>query len=209
MPWKGAHERDSNLMLKQDYWLTPAGAFDMKASEHAQAAAHSMLNMPADRRVPMHWMIKGIPEEELVAALERGADPKAVEFLSNSRGDPRLFALREYGWIRVAKNAFNLWKFDEETVKLIRNAKDYWAAQDNAGACEMMDVEEFSTGDRFTVSAARLLAGGRPSVLRKLSGAEAVAGCVEKVAPQYSARYGEIERDRLYRRAGGNPRRRR
>ena len=198
-------------MLTEDWWLTPMGSFDMGHSEHSQFAGHLMLMLPDNQVFQRQWINRGVPEQELETALERGADPKAIEFL-RKKYDTRLWAIREWGWVRTQKNRFNLWVFDKQTADLIRSAKDYWRSQERTMSDhEMMDVEEFGPGrDKYSISVKALLNGGNPSILKNLACGRIDSDCGEKVSPAYStAKYSEMERDRLYARSGGNnPRRR-
>ncbi len=199
-------------MLIGDWWICPEGAFEMNSSEHAAFAIAYILGMPKDKRVPNYWTIRGIPSEEIDAALKRGADPEAVEFIANKRNDARLWAMREYGWIRTAKNAWNLWYFDDETADIVRDNEGYWEFQAKTGKMseyEMIDIYEFKDGCEYAISVQKLLDGGKPQVLKKLAtGGIACAG-PEAVAPHYStSKYGELERQKLYGRTGANPRKR-
>lgn len=196
-------------MLVDNYWITDLGSFNMTTSEHAQFAIAVMLNMDiATERVPMRWTNAGVPPEALDKALERGADPRAVQFLSAKRNDARLWVLRELGWVRTIKSRFNLWRFDKPTADLIRNAKDYWLGQYKATEHDMMDVEEFETSENYSISVKRFLEGGDPKILKRLACGHG-GDCVEEaLEPEYStAKYGELERRKLYARVGDNPRR--
>ncbi len=196
-------------MLIDDWWLTPTGAFEMNSSEHASFAIAFMLDMPKDSRVPNHWTIRGIPQEQLVSALERGVDPKIVEFLADKKNDSRLFVMREFGWIRVARNAWNLWHFDKETADVARDNVGYWKAQYKMTPHEMLDVYEFKTNCEYTISAQKLLDGGNPQILKKLATGGLTCETTDEIQPQYStAKYSELERRALYKKSGDNPRRR-
>ncbi len=146
-----------------------------------------------------------MPVEELEAALARGADPAAVNFLSKRGNDARLYVVREYGWIRTAKQAWNMWSFDDKCAEIARSAKEYWASQYTLNEYDTLDIHEFKSGDRFTVRAKALLEGGKPRVLKNLAMGFSEAAS-EKIEPMYStAKYSELEREKLYRRVGGNP----
>ncbi len=159
--------------------------------------------------VPRSWVIRGIPPEEFALALERDADPKAVQFLEEKR-DARLYALREYGWVRTAKNKWNVWTFDCATAEMVRKS-DYWKAQYSFDKYDMLDVEEFKGKDSYSISAQKLLDGGNPEVLKNLAMGHIVDSDKEEaLCPHYStAKYGELAREKLYGRSGANPRRRR
>ncbi len=199
------------MPLVDKFWITPQGSFEMGHIEHMDFAIAVMLAMPSTAIVPRWWAIRGIPPTEIEAALDRGADQAAVRFLENKRNDARMWAMREYGWIRTAKNAWNLWDFDKATADMVRNSTDYWKFQASRGHMteyEMLDIYEFKTGDQFSINARKLLAGGNPKVLKNL--AMGVADeIVEKVEPVYStAKFSELERRTLAGRTGDNPRKR-
>ncbi len=143
------------MSLTSKYWITPGGAIELSGREHEWLSTAVMLNMKDRMFAPYRWSIDGVPEVELDAALDRDADPNAVHFLRNPKNDSRLYAVREYGWVRTFKNKFNLWYFD----------------------CATADMDD------------------KP---------------VAVFCPTYStAKYSQLERDRLYRRSGDNPRRKR
>ncbi len=196
-------------MLTDTFWLTKFGSFQMTGTEHAAFAIGAMLDLPKDRRVPNYWTINGIPENELAEALWRGADPKAVEFLSDRRNDARLWAMREFGWVRTAKSAWNLWNFDDETAEMVRWNTGYWEFQKKMTEFDMLDIYEFKTHCEYSISVQKFLDGGQPHELKKLATGELECRVIEEVKPEYStAKYSELERDRLYKRSGDNPKRR-
>jgi len=196
-------------VLTDTFWLTGIGAFQMTGSEHATFAIAAMLDLPKYRRVPNYWTIKGIPQNELIDGLARGADPKAVEFLSDKRNDARLWAMREYGWVRTAKSAWNLWYFDDYAAGMVRGNTGYWDFQKKMTEFDMIDIYEFKTHCEYSINVMKFLDGGRPQELKKLATGGLECRVVEEAKPEYStAKYSELERDRLYRRSGGNPRRR-
>lgn len=200
-------------MLSGTWWITPEGSWSMGASEHSTFAMHVMLGLPPTQRVPNYWFYKGVPKEELDNAIARGADKKAIEFLENKNNDPRLFVLRQLGWCRTARNKFNVWLFDQRTADMIRNADDYWHAQDKFENGEVIDIEEFApTGQTFTIRVKALLGGGTPEAMRAIAGvteAQMVAASIPPTQVTYSTiKYGELARSALYHRTGDNPRRR-
>ncbi len=192
-------------MLVGDWWLCNFGSFDMASSEHSQFSIAYMLGLFPDGHVPMRWTISGIPKEEFKAALARGADPDAVAFLRDKKHDARLWCMMELGWVRVSKNNFNLWVFDKATAKIVRNAKDYWRQQYRMTDGEMIDIVEFKNNDEYTISVKKILAGGDPQILKNLAMGKILDRKEAALAPQYSTRYSEMERKRLYGRIGDNP----
>ncbi len=200
------------MSLIGKWWISPEGSFDGSDVEHMQLATAYMLDLPKDRHVPNWWTIRGIPIEELDAAAKRGVSAKTLEFLSNKGNDARLWVMREFGWVRTAKNKWSVWFFDDATADMVRDAKDYWKFQADQGKMtehEMLDVYEFKDGCEYSISVQKLLEGGRPQVLKKLAmGGLECSGKEEAIAPQYStAKYSELERQKLYGISGANPRR--
>lgn len=196
-------------MLTGKYFITEAGAVDVSGREHEWLSTAVMLQLPDRMFAPYRWSIDGVPEEELQAALDRGADPAAVRYLENKKHDSRLYAVREYGWVRTFKNKFNLRYFDCETADMVRRS-DYWKFQHQVEQGDRIDVEEVKTGDRYSISVAKLLAGGDPEILKNLAHGRVDSGSPEMaICPSYStAKYGEVERKRLLKLTGDNPRRR-
>ena len=200
-------------MLNEDFWLTQEGTYAMGQSEHYMFATEAMLLMPDGEASGRRWQNQGVPEDALQAGLERGADPRAVEFLRKG-GDARLWAIREYGWIRAAKSKWNLWYFDEKTANLARKNTEYWDYQLRHymnPKYEMVDVYEFKDGDKYSISCRKLLDGGNPQILKNLAMGRTVVADTEKMySPEYStAKYSETERRRLRNITGDNPTRRR
>ena len=196
-------------MLTSKTWITPAGVVELKgASEHEQLAAAVMLRYP-EPIVPNRWIINGVPEAELDAARARDADPKAVTWLYDKK-DARLYALREYGWVRTFKAKWNCWRFDCETAAMV-NKSGYWDTQYSLDKYDMIDVEEFDGHDRYSINAMKIIDGADPTVLKNLArGRLAASDKEEAICPSYStAKYSELEREKLYGRTGANPRRRR
>lgn len=197
------------MSLTSKWWITPGGAFEVNGREHEWLSTAVMLQLPDRMFAPYRWSIDGVPEEELELALERGADPAAVRYLENKKHDSRLYAVREYGWVRTFKNKFNLWYFDCETADMVRKS-DYWDFQRQLEPDDVIDVEEVKTGDSYSISVQKLLDGGDPEVLKDLAMSRVHSGSPEvKYCPSYStAKFSEIERRRLMGKTGDNPRRR-
>lgn len=194
-------------MLIEDWWLTPQGAFKLVSAEHAQFAIAAMLRMEPGERVPRYWLVRGVEAETLAKSESRGADPAAITFLQNKNNDPRLFVIKEYGWIRIAKNAVNLWAFNQAALELLRSP-DYWAQQYGYTEHEMMDMYEFATNDQFAAPVKAIL--NRASVASAIKDRAMGRTCdfvvPEAIKPEYStAKYSELERQNLYRRTGDNP----
>lgn len=147
------------MLQRTDLWLYPDGSTsgDLGASEHAEVALREMLKLPDDTTIRKDRLFGGITPAEAKAALKRGADKDAVDFLLKTRGDPRLYAVKNLGWIRVARNAINVWKFDDETVDLLRRS-DLWKSHPQVEDYDMFLIDEMSApqGQTFEVSAGKL-----------------------------------------------------
>lgn len=192
------------MSLIGKWWLTEFGSIDVGHGEHVDIAIASMLLLN-QKRAPHLWNQNGIPKEELAAAIERGADADAVDFLSSKGKDARLWVIRELGWIRTARSAWNVWVFDDHVAEIARKAKDYWRSQYSMNNYDTIDVTELKTGDRFAVNAKKLQDGGNPHVLKNLAMGRMVEEEKESSPVVYStSRFSERERKRLYSRQGDN-----
>lgn len=187
------------------WWITPAGDMDVSHSEHVDYAIAAMLLM--DRpKAPHMWNVKGVPKEELAAALMRGVDAAAIDFLEQKK-DARLWVIREFGWIRTAKSAWNLWEFNEKTAEIARSSKEYWRAQYSLNDHDSIDVTELKDGCRYAINVKKFLDGGNPKILKRLALGGVECEAERTATPQYSTeKYTEIERRRLTGRTGDNPR---
>ena len=147
------------MPVYEDWWIRTDGSVkQMGGGEHAQEALRFMLNLPEDYLVNLRDMFSGADAwtpEELAEAKRRGV-PKKVFASLKKHEDPRLFMLREHGWIRVAKNKINDWKFDDETLSRLQTSA-YWDAQPQVTEYDTFDIEELSTHDVFPLSAKKLL----------------------------------------------------
>jgi len=136
------------------WWLTPKGEIDLTGSDHDYIALLQMLNL--ERGDPEAHAFRRrkkqqITSEQAEAALRRGADRKAVEFLM-AGFDPRLWAVREWGWIRVHDGNVELWRFDENTLDLWQKSRRFWGRS----TFDTFTIGETSTGDLFRLDGRRL-----------------------------------------------------
>ncbi len=192
------------MSLIGKWWITEFGDIDVAGTEHVNVAIASMLLMDR-KQAPHAWAVRGIPSEEFAFALERGADPEAIEFLRAGK-DARLWMVRELGWIRTARNAWNVWEFGDHVGKIARGAKEYWRSQYAMNSFDLIDVNELKTGDRFSVSAKALRDGGNPRILKNLATGRIDSEERESSPVLYSTvKYpSELARKRLYSRTGDN-----
>jgi hypothetical protein len=116
-------------MLRGKFWITPDGVFDVSATEHKIFARKKMLCLDdkttdyPSARTAFTWM----PCDHEIASLlvKPGVDRLAVAWLREGQ-DERLYAMKYWGWVRTARNAFNAWRLDDKTLELIRHADKYW-----------------------------------------------------------------------------------
>jgi len=162
-------------MLHGKYWLTAEGVADVIVSEHALYARRRMLSLTEG--APGRGMadtFRTLRKFEVMQFRRRGVPAGVLRFLSQEDPDPRVYAIREYGWIRVRDCRFYLWRLDEHTLQIIRAAKEYWKAQSNLHPHDVVDVIELNTGTEFVVSV-RTLRGKstRAATLKKRTMAKA------------------------------------
>jgi hypothetical protein len=154
------------------WWLTLEGELPLGGTDHGQVARETMLGLTSGtddaRRFakPGRWSERLTPEE-LEELSTRDIDPRALEFLSD-RSDPRFWALREYNWIRVARDRMDMWRFDESTLDMIQNARNYWAKEGDR--YPEITISEASTGDMFRIPQMRLRRlGVMPEALKQIA----------------------------------------
>jgi hypothetical protein len=142
-------------MIHQDFWVTPGGIVENSSSEHARTAKAVMLGLAADGPVADPFGKQAVTAAEVRAAKQRGADPAAVRFLQQG-GDPRLWAMQQWGWIRTAKNNINVWELNEQALDLLYQ----WAKELKLDPHETFELNELSTNSLFPVTAKQLRTRG-------------------------------------------------
>lgn len=142
-------------MIHQDFWLTPGGPVENSATEHARTAKAVMLGLTPDDPVADPFGKQAITAAEVRAAKNAGADPAAVKFLQQG-GDPRLWAMQKWGWVRTAKNGISLWELDENALDMLR----MWVRSMKFDRTEAFDLNELSTNEMLTVTVKQLGALG-------------------------------------------------
>ena len=127
---------------------SPSSVCFSSASRSHHSGSSRRTTQPRKRApyAPSTWNFKGIPDNELTEALARGAAPEAVNFLSNRGKDARLFTIQNLGWIRTAKNVFNLWEANAQSDIIIHDSKEFWRAQYDMKEHDMIDVLEHALG---------------------------------------------------------------
>src|SRR5689334_6926795 len=117
-------------MLIGKWWLRPNElSLDVSTTEHALVARRVMLGLSPDEPVfTQADMFQALPSGQIHEFTSRGVSPGVLEFLSRP-SDPRVYAIRKWGWIRTRRDRFYLWKLDDATLKTIRECPDYWQAQ--------------------------------------------------------------------------------
>lgn len=123
-------------------WILPCGrVVDVTLSEHALLARARMLDIPESemhQRIPITSLFERLRPDEALNALA-GADPKCVAFLEetcetsmelpSSSVDPRVYAIRQWDWIRTRKNLFYARQWCTTTQRRLLNSKEFWQLQ--------------------------------------------------------------------------------
>ena len=155
-------------MLIGKWWLRPGkAAIEVSATEHALVARRVMLGLEPDAaRFTQRDMLSALTEAEIAEFRKIGVEQQALEFLCVPN-DPRIFAIREWCWIRVRRDRFYLWKLDAASLRVIRESHSFWSAQPKSDPRDAADIVELSSGDEFSLSIRRLLDGrSKPASLR-------------------------------------------
>lgn len=137
-------------MLTGKWWLRPDGAaLNVSDTEHALVARRVMLGLKPDaNRFSQRVMFAALTPEEQTEFRKAG---KSILSFLREENDPRVFAIRQWRWVRVRKDRFYLWKFDVATLRIIRASRDYWSQQVSLASGDCIDVIELSTGDEFSL----------------------------------------------------------
>lgn len=152
-------------MLIGKYWLLPGGkVVDVTTSEHAIYARKLMLRLPdADHSINGRNMCSPLSGAEIEAHRRLGIPEDVLNFLSaDSRcTDPRVFVINAWGWVRgrfieLRSPGFWLRRINEESLKTIREASDFWSVQKQLTEFDMVDVTELATSDCYEISVSRL-----------------------------------------------------
>lgn len=73
---------------------------------------------------------------------EEGVDIEFLQWLLKTGKDARDFAMEKHGWIRVQNDNFQFWKFDDKTLKNIRDCEIWEEITDEDGE-QPEDLETF------------------------------------------------------------------
>ena len=140
---EGAALRNDSYDVRGKHWLLPCGrVVDVTLSEHALYARGKMLNIPEDQiaqKISMRDLFRRLTPDEALCALVSGADKDCVEYLEetfetsmilpSSTVDPRVYAIRQWNWIRTRKNAFYARDWCTENQKRVLLSKEFWLKQ--------------------------------------------------------------------------------
>jgi hypothetical protein len=138
-------------MLTEDWWLRPDGTVaEMGAHEHAEEALRYLLKLPETVSISRVRLFTGISDAEAKAARARGVAENVLAYLTRDTIDPRIWLIQKEGWIRINREKWNLWAFDDATLGAIRNG-DYWRNQKRLDPYDMAVIDEVSTGKVFQV----------------------------------------------------------
>lgn len=128
--------KNDSFDIRSKYWILPCGrVVDVTLSEHALLARARMLGIPEDimhECVPINSLFRTLDDEETRDAQDRGSSLSAIEFLLQDNPDPRVYAIRQWNWIRTRKNAFYARDWATENQRRLLESKEFWAMQPNS-----------------------------------------------------------------------------
>ena len=151
-------------MIHQDFWLSPTlGILEQSDRDHASTALRVMLNVQEDEPVPAPHSA-GVSRAAKAAA-KRGVSPEIVSFLVKN-GDPRLFMMRDAGWVRTFGNRIQVWKLVSRVLALMKR----WVNTMDFDPHETFDLEELSSNQMLTVNARQLKGGATPEAIKHIGG---------------------------------------
>lgn len=133
-------------MLRGKYWIFPdKTVLNVSMSEHVIRAVNFMLNLPEERAIKL---LDSMQSDIFEAATWRSLQGKyadAAKFILE-KGDPRVWAIKNNSWVRVAKEKFYAAKWDAATIKHVAQS-DYFKATDidDEDWLELIDLSDDSS----------------------------------------------------------------
>lgn len=149
------------MSVHGDWWLYPDNSCqEMAGSEHAEIALKAMLKLPAETRLDRRKLFLGLAAftlPQLDEAIAKGVQQDVFDFLSLPDADPRVYAIKYWGWIRIAKQALNCWDWTA-SAEIFRRSS-YWSQQPAVIPPDMFDIAELSTNKRFSLTVEKIMGG--------------------------------------------------
>ncbi len=142
--------------LTGKYWIvTNDDVVDCSTDEHARIARAHMLDIfPEDigTEIPLNTIFDPLTVEEEAWHRSRTfsrIDPNAIDFLAKRSGvvDPRVYVIRELGWIRTRENAFYAWEWDAVTCSRLLNNDKFWEKHRAVNEFTWIDLRAVKTGN--------------------------------------------------------------
>lgn len=144
-----------------EWWIDGSGYVqfadgDIVDMNHAAMALQSIMSYADvdidDPNIPEIAAMESLSDEAEEYLKERNVDPKVIEFLGVG-GDPREWMIENHGWIRLIGSSAELWRWDQETLELLRDGVfEAWGLDvDKVGDEDYVLVEEAKTRDLFQV----------------------------------------------------------
>jgi len=157
--------------LSGRYWITPEGVESVAGTEHGNDVKMRMLGLKGRDRAKYAKLgnhFNALSPEEVEIHRERGVPEEHLAFLTASRTiDPRLWGLREWGWVRVHDSVFNVWEFTQRELDMIQgpNMDKYWYQQRfNLDPHTSVTLHEEGSGDMYSVPVDALRRGTIESI---------------------------------------------
>jgi len=127
----------------------------------------------------------GIPSVAAAAALVHAfeADSGAVDFFMGSGGDARFYMMSARNWIRVARNIFQLDRFDDDALARIRDFILEQYPEDENPLEDEFEIEELREGGwHLTLTGEDILESGKTAAQLLFSGRRERPGFYNPVA---------------------------
>jgi hypothetical protein len=114
--------------IRGEWWLDDSGQStfadgDVGDADHARVAFESALGISfedADEDMPQMFPHEKLSDAAVAWLREQGADEEAIQYLKRGK-DPREYAMKKMGWIRVKNHMFQAAEFNDNALKNIQN----------------------------------------------------------------------------------------
>ncbi len=120
----------NSLDVRGKFWITQEGVvIDCSADEHARIARAHMLGISADKmntEIPLNKIFSPLTKIEVFGYRDRGISQFCLDFLSQDHPDPRIYAIKNWSWIRTRENVFYAWEWDETALLRLLFNENFW-----------------------------------------------------------------------------------
>lgn len=137
--------------LREEFWITRIGEV-LPAYDHTdhdiEAFQYALGVNFDDPDLPEMTPYYPLSDEAIAYLQEQGADEEAIEYFKDG-SEPRKYAMKHLGWVRVDSNRFTVWNFDRQSLTNITN----FLHEEMDDASGTVHIEQLATNDMWSLPA--------------------------------------------------------